>query len=329
MTTSDISNKQTAFTNSNIFKIFLTLVLFGVVLYNTDIYQSLDSLKENISLWDFLFVVIIFSIAVTVNSLKWKILLPSYKFGQLLKLNLIGRYYSLLLPGQIFGEIIKVLIMKKKKNDVENITASIIMDKLTGLMGLFMIGLVGVVFTKKELPPALTWALLGGVVLGVCILFMFQLSPQAKFLNKLLKLSSEKNPIAPTLKKLLQAWYHYSNNKLKLLVCILLGCFYQILGVIIIMIIAQNLKIQLPFTDWCWIVGILNVALFIPLTIAGVGIREFTLIGVLTWLGFQTNDCLALSLADFGLYIIFAISGGILHIITMKNNFTNREVDEN
>ena len=70
--------------------------------------------------------------------------------------------------------------------------------------------------------------------------------------------------------------------------------------------------INILFFDWCWIQGVLSLALLLPLTFAGLGIREGTLISILGILGVAPEKALALSFSILGLQIILASIGGLI-----------------
>ncbi|HCE42147.1 MAG TPA: hypothetical protein DET40_01195 [Lentisphaeria bacterium] len=299
-------------------KILITAVLLSVCLLNADVRMSIESLFSKIPYYNFLVAAALFLFAIAVNTLKWKLLLPQYRFSQMFRLNLIGRYYSLLLPGQLFGDVAKGVILGRLDRDYEKVAASIVMDKLTGLAGMLLVALLGLLSADRIVSVNTTTAVVAAIAVCLLLIFALRLNPDSGLVAKMESATRGKAVFA-VLAKLFSAWHSYSGRKLILLACILLGVFYQLIGVLIIMLFAGSLDIVLPFVDWCWIVGILGIALFIPLTIGGIGIREGTLIGVLGCLGIAVEQALALSFADFGLYIVFALVGGVLHLKSFNN----------
>jgi uncharacterized membrane protein YbhN (UPF0104 family) len=59
-------------------------------------------------------------------------------------------------------------------------------------------------------------------------------------------------------------------------------------------------------------VGALTLALFLPLTVGGLGVREGTLIGLLGMFGCSSEIAIALSLTAFSFYVMLAVVGGVL-----------------
>ena len=61
------------------------------------------------------------------------------------------------------------------------------------------------------------------------------------------------------------------------------------------MALALKMGIVINFVDWCWIVAILSLALFLPISIGGIGVREASLVGTLGLFGVTTERALAFS----------------------------------
>ena len=77
-------------------------------------------------------------------------------------------------------------------------------------------------------------------------------------------------------------------------------------------LLSRELHLAIGFYDWSWIVGALTLALFLPLTIGGLGIREGTLIGILALYGYGSETAVALSFVAFSFIIMVAIIGAAL-----------------
>jgi len=91
---------------------------------------------------------------------------------------------------------------------------------------------------------------------------------------------------------------------------------YQFVCVWINLIIARGLDIHILFAELCWIFGIISVALIMPVTVGGVGLREGGFVFLLGRMGIPSEKAMAMSLSLFGLQIICALIGGILDLKT-------------
>lgn len=297
-------------------KLLITLGVLVWFLYKSDIYKIFQSLKS-ISFNTIISVFCIFISAWVIKSLKWKLFLPQYPYIKLLKFNFIGQFYTLILPGQITGEVVKAYILGKEVKNAEQVFASVFIDKITGFIGLLLISLLGLLFIYEKFPSQIFWIFLSCII--ICILTLLSIRLYYNLTLKYLilikgKFSNFQNFINQII-QLLQAWHTYTKAHIKILFAILLGAFFQFHAVIIIMELAMELDIMLPLPYWCCIFGIVAIALLLPLTIGGLGIREGTFICLLGWLGIAKEQALALSFSMFGLAIIGAIIGGIMELL--------------
>lgn len=296
--------------------ITISLIVLIIIKYNiSQIYLELSL----ISLPVFLLAFLISVIALYINSLKWYFFIPQITPWRLFKHNMIGQYYSTLFFGQLAGDAAKTYILGKGKIDAELITASAIFDKITGftgLTGLFITGIVGLLFTSYAIPGSILIFLMIAMVLSLICLFILRFKNIYTFLTTLVNHLKNRIPWMKNrlnqIEILLKALRLYSHKENTIFFCILGGVIYQLLGCVLVsVIVSQQVGIYLTFLDWCWIIGILSVALLLPLTIGGIGIREGTLAGVLGLIGIPIEKALAFSFTLLGLQILLAIIGGL------------------
>jgi uncharacterized membrane protein YbhN (UPF0104 family) len=114
--------------------------------------------------------------------------------------------------------------------------------------------------------------------------------------------------------RLLDAWKGYMRSSRTLLGVLLLGTVYQGIGVLIMAILARGVGIELPFSDWCWIFGLISLAVFIPITVGGIGLREGGLIFLLGNLGLPNEKALALALSLLALQLFGALLGVLVDL---------------
>jgi uncharacterized membrane protein YbhN (UPF0104 family) len=112
--------------------------------------------------------------------------------------------------------------------------------------------------------------------------------------------------------RVIESWHTYSRNLPLLFGNVLLAIIYQLIGVLMFYLLSRGLGLAPGFFDWAWIVGALTLALFLPLTIGGLGIREGTLIGILGVYGCDKETAVALSFVGFSFVLMLAIIGAIL-----------------
>ncbi len=79
-------------------------------------------------------------------------------------------------------------------------------------------------------------------------------------------------------------------------------------------VLARGLGVELSLISAIWVNAAVYAAVLLPISIAGVGVREFTLLNALALLGVPAQITVALSLLLFADPLINALIGGLLQI---------------
>lgn len=252
------------------------------------------------------------------SAYKWSLFLPNFSFGKIISAAMVGRFYAFVLPGQIAGEIAKAYRVNNFKNEVGPVVSSVIMDKITGLISLMAVTIIGVFFSSRSLPGFLIFILMIFLFVFSALLLLAGKDFFYKFIFHLFLPLTKKfiwfDKLMIELGKVANAWRYYAKNRGLIFYSILVGCVFQLLGVLIIFILGKNLMINLSFFDFSWIFGMVSLALLLPLTLGGLGIREGTFIGLLGWMAIDGEKALALSLIFFALQIFDALIGGVIEL---------------
>jgi uncharacterized protein (TIRG00374 family) len=298
----------------------ISFILLGWFLWRAnlhDLWASLNSISWGSLLW----ATGVFFSAILVSAYKWNILLPASPFLLLLRLVLISLYYSMILPGQIAGEAMKIYVMGKGQKNAEQIAVSVLFDRMTGIIGLLLFCLGGIYLSRTEVPPSLAVSIavvvvsLGGLLFSVRFDFFFRLLNRG--LNLLQNRFTRLTNLTGQIIRALTAWRFYLQHKTLVLYSLLLALVFQFLNTLTCAILAGGLGIVLPFADWCWVLGMVSIAVFAPITIGGIGLREGVFVSLLGFIGAPPAQALALSFTIFYLTLGVAAVGGICEWIRM------------
>jgi uncharacterized membrane protein YbhN (UPF0104 family) len=77
-------------------------------------------------------------------------------------------------------------------------------------------------------------------------------------------------------------------------------------------LLGHAVGVSVPLTDWCWIFAVLSVALLLPVSFAGLGVREATLVGFLGALGASRELALSASLLSLLIQVVDSLIGGAI-----------------
>jgi uncharacterized membrane protein YbhN (UPF0104 family) len=161
-----------------------------------------------------------------------------------LRLYWLGMFYNLFLPGGIGGDAYKVILLKKQhRGDTKNLTAAVLLDRISGIIGLVI--LAAVISCTLNNAGNYTIVLFLGVL--AC----------------------------------LTAYYFILNNVLKPLYGIscfintlLLGLVVQFLQVVCAFLLLKSINVIQYQAAYLLIFLLSSIAAVLPVSIGGLGIRE-------------------------------------------------------
>ena len=254
--------------NKFVLKLLATIVLFSFVLFKLDVSQVLDVfINSNMFLIfiGLLFIPLLYSIRV----LKWNVLLRSvgvkHNFSTVFRALLIGTFYGLITPGKS-GEIARAYYLDSKKSIT---IPTIVWDKLIDIFVLIILSALSALFLLSNSD-------ISKLVIVVSILFMIMsgLLLNKKLIHFMLNFmginDKSKNQFIETTHLIM------NDTKLLLKLIILSICYYivaLILAVISLKALSPNVNSYTAFV-YPLIVLIGNL----PLTISGLGLREYVTI---------------------------------------------------
>ena len=200
-----------------------------------------------------------------------------------LKLYVLGMFYNLFLPGGIGGDAYKGYLIKKKfEVDTKKMISVLVLDRLSGLLLLFIYACVLAVLLNN------TWLnkfeiLIG--TLGVLSVLVYW------FLNKRFF-----NFVLPVFRK-----------------SFALSAMVQLAQLICVFFILQSLSIQTNEIAYLFIFLISSIVSVLPLTIGGIGSREITFFYGATLLILDENTSISISMVFFLITALVSLFGITYH----------------
>ena len=202
-------------------------------------------------------------------------------YWQNIKLYWLGMFYNLFLPGSIGGDAYKVILLKKKYNaSYKKTTAAVLLDRFSGLLGLGVIVAVysSIILDKDSYIIAIT----GAAILAIVLLYFI---------------------VSRWLKEFIASYFP----------TLLLGILVQGCQVICAYLILAALGINENANEYIFIFLTSSVVSVLPLTIGGIGIREFVFLEGSNWFGLSQETSVVISLL-FYLITVLTSAVGLVYV---------------
>jgi len=249
----------------------------------------------------------------------------------IIEINLITKFYSLFLPGSLSGGAIKWYKFSKSDNKPAQALASIAFNRLIQTMMLVFLGILFLVFSVPFELDYMIGLLLVAVLIGLLVTHLLVFDKTIfSFLRRWLSrvdLFFVSQLLRNKVNKLLHSITQFHTLSRGLLIYIYsLHLIRHLLGILSFYLFALSLGIDLSFINVGWVRSFVSIVSMLPISFAGFGVREGTLVFLLEPYGISAPDAIALS---FLLFARLILTGGIGGLFEAKNLFLlNRSKSE-
>jgi len=316
---------------NNLIKIALliTLILLASLFLTLDLNKVFEILKT-IKL-PFLFVALTtLFVELVLKALRLKILIAAHTKSSFLNnliITLVGLPFGTVTPGRV-GDLVKVYTLSKKTSlsKIKGLAIGVI-EKIIDFFSLFILALVGIgaLIIKGRINPVFLFLLFFILLMAMLIFFFLN----KKYAEKILKIiyakmipSKYKNQLQCNFDDFYFGLSIILRKKTLLIVPVGLAFLLWFNRILRIFILALALSLKIKFIYFFLFMPIIEVVGIMPITIMGLGTREYIYIFLFSLIGISKEASVALSLLIFSTVIIpLSILG---YFIALKEHATLR-----
>lgn len=304
---------------------------FGIIIWLVGSKKEdfLSAIKDFNILW-LIPVVSIYLLHLIVGAWRWKLLLDVQgihipflaSFSMIMK----GFFFSLVIPGGALGGDLaraSLIASKAPKGTRFEGTFSILMDRFIGMIALFSLAVVVIVFSfpilreVKGLMELAVYAIISGCFAGLfaalCIFYIHKLE-KISLIAKLIKIADHYSK--GMVSRLTDALDSYRTSFKTVLLAVVVSIFFIHLAMcVIVFCISSGLSEEaVSFQTVIIAVTIGNTAGLLPITMSGVGTRDLFIITLLTAGGFPKGIATAAAIIYTAVILSFNLLGGLFFI---------------
>jgi len=299
-------------------KLAVSGALLAVLFWRVDraaVVRSLASLPLAL----FLGCVTLYILGYIISTVRWRCLLRAEGIRvPLWRLTLVyfqGAFFNLFLPTLIGGDIVRGYFIYKLTQGHDASLASILLDRLTGFAALLLlaIGALGVASGTLHDPQV------AALILGVAALFAgllvvllnSRLLDRAAGLLRLLGLAR----FQAKLQGMVDALHRYRRHRRALGQAFGLSVLLQALIIVTYYFIGAGLNLGVPLLYFFLFVPLITCLSMLPVSVAGLGIREGGVIYFFAKVGVPAAAALGMSLVWFSLTVVVSSLGGLVFLL--------------
>lgn len=265
---------------------------------------------------------------------RWKIILSNFKihapFGRLARLTFIGAFFSLFLPSIVGGDFFKAYYLARdQKQRLATTLTSLILDRSAGFIALLAIATTFAAFRPSVKAQGISIfpnmaALTGVFILGNVVIFSQSVHRQLdSFLKRRGMTQSVKrlDAVAEGLKTL-------SGNPIAMVQALFISFGVQCMVVLIFVSISRALRVSVPLLFFLIFVPLITLITMIPLTINGIGLREWIIYLLFSQVGMSREECISMGLLYYLVVVLTALPGGLLYSLYKKQDHLDEPLPE-
>jgi uncharacterized protein (TIRG00374 family) len=308
-------------------KILFFVVLFSLLFWIVPISKVLRALLEAdpgyLLIGFFLGFLVTYLRTVQLAILAWKQGIK-LRINKLLAINLGIKFYMLFAPGGFVGSGLRWYKLAQPEGKHVEALATVALNRLLDLYFIIFSGLGFLVLSGSERLGS-SWVglalLVGGTIL-VWFVLTWTSEPLLAWIQKItLRWQLRWQSLAHYTDKLLSTFAAYTRfSAWELFLVALSSIGRHLVGVASFLYLAKSVGIDLPYMQMGWIRMVVLLASLLPIAFAnGLGVREVSLLALLSTLGIDAELSLAFSFLLFVEGILLSLIGGLLEFFQVAN----------
>jgi uncharacterized protein (TIRG00374 family) len=319
-------------------KIALSLGILAYLAQAVD-WTTLTAIIAGVDGWMFALAVVTMAGPIALTSIRWQVILRSQGIvlpvRQVIGFDLTGLFFNSVLPGSTGGDMVRaILAIRLFPNEKTRIVLSLVADRGTGLITLLLVAVLTLLFRpdifagSELLQSIVTFAI--WVLLAAAAAFMILLGShrarQSSLIDRMLKLL-RRNAFASKLIGFVSPFLSKPFLVISLFAITFLSYGSNFLSGYFL---AQALHLPLTFTQVVIMLAVVYVAISLPISMGGHGLRELVMVGMFLALGVVISNpheaAIAYSVLLFAIQLIWSLVGG-LFFLSYRNLLARSRLD--
>jgi len=301
-----------------ILKTAVTVLLFAYLFRRVDFHQfrlTLKNARIDVLLMGFLIMWIGHYMCIFRWRMLMRPLMPVLSLTQLFGIYCIGLFFNLTFPTVVGGDVVKMYYAGKATRQYAQSFAATFLDRDAGMFAMMIIACCGTLMHRMNVPGIpvhlIVWAATAGFVLANIAIFM---PSWHRILTDLLH-SLRLSRTAARIDHVSSAFQIMGRHGAVLAGSLAISVVNQLLVISVTWILAIGLHLKISLLYFLVFVPVITLISMIPVSLNGMGLREYAFMSLFGAIGVAPESCVALGLCSSALIILSSLPGGIAYIL--------------
>ncbi len=306
----------------NILKLCFGLGIIVYLLSRIDRQALLETIRqmETGFLWIYF---ILFITVILLSTLRWHILLKRFSdrvpFVESLKWTFLSHFFNTFLPGNVVGDVLRGVKIKNKDVGYSEGLASSVLDRVCGLMVFMGMAVFGIIVGFYVLDNKLILFVAAAFIAAAMV--CFTLIMHEELLDKLRPFMKLYQFVYAKLEKFIKSLQYYKHEKKYFVAAMWISLAMSALNCVAFFLIATALGGNVSVVYFLLFIPIVNIIAHVPVTHAGLGLREGIFVYIFTQMGLSEPQALGTSLIFYASVLFMgALQGAGYYLIHLAED---------
>ncbi|MCX5680230.1 MAG: lysylphosphatidylglycerol synthase transmembrane domain-containing protein [Candidatus Omnitrophica bacterium] len=303
---------------SAVFKVIISLSLIMILLYlMRGKYGEIAAALKNTNIRIFALGFTIFLITIGVASYRFLLIIraqgvTNINFKDAASLSFIGLFFNNFLPTSIGGDLVKAYCLSHKTRDRIGSFASVLVDRLIGLLTMIFMASVALLFIQSSIISDDIRQVLYGITALALILVLLIINKT--FAKKVSGILAFARPMAIKFKEAYYTIHHYKHNKRLIAKSLAISVMSQLLSYLSFGTIAFSMGARISPIDAFLRIPLVSLMSMLP-SLNGLGLREGATV-VLFGPLIGKESAFAVSILWILVLLMSSIIGGLIYALS-------------
>jgi glycosyltransferase 2 family protein len=310
--------KKTALTTLKIaVSVAIYAYIFGWMIDVTHLWQLVRGARLSL----YIAAVLLYVLIQIASTYRWYILLRPLglesSFSRILSYYFLGMFFNNFFPATIGGDVFRVYYLNRETRRLSGSAASVFLDRDIGLAGLLLVALVVAAAAGTSINGILLAPIFGlvAVLFAIANLAIFY-RPTYNLLHRLLVLFKMKRADV-RVENLFESFNCYRGEWRIATQALVISLLVQVGCAAVTALSASALSLQTKngWVDYLVFIPTIGLITLLPVSLNGMGLREFSYIMLFRSVGVGDAQSAALAFLWFGVLVLTSLPGGLIYVL--------------
>ncbi|MDH5509069.1 MAG: flippase-like domain-containing protein [Nitrospinota bacterium] len=301
-------------------RVTISFGLLGFIIWKVDVRPLMElAAGASIPLVALAFTMIFIDQAVT--AFAWGRMLAAggyvIPYKDTLRVTLAADFIGLAIPSGMGADMVRVVGLSRYIKSSSHALSSLFAFRVMGLGQTITIAAIVLMVFPDELPEDPMFSLLKTIVISLFFLGVLGLLFMGR-IERFLEVIAPRTRLEPLMLKirdLYSTFLFYLSHKDALAAAFIGDLYVQFAKILSIYIVALALGFDVGPTPFFILVPVVNILVLLPVSLAGLGVREGMYVILFAHVGLSAAQCLTMSLLGFGVNMLMVLAGGTVYLL--------------